>query len=70
MRRAIALILLLSACEAPPEVAPVQLGQGPAPMIVPMEEVLAAAGQPGTGTADLEARAASLRDKAEALRAE
>jgi hypothetical protein len=70
MHRATALLILLAACAAPPEVAPVAMTAGPAPAILPMEDVLAAAGQPGPGTAGLEARAAALRARAAALRAE
>ena len=36
MHRATALLILLAACAAPPEVAPVAMTAGPAPAILPL----------------------------------
>ena len=75
MRRALlALALLLSGCATFPEVdrAAMTLGEGPAPRLLPTDQVLAAGEAPPLGAeaaqAALAARAAGLRQRAEAIR--
>ena len=71
MTRALILCLTLSACASFPGVdAAASKATGPAPALLPMDELLAQTGQPRAETAgnSLTARAAALRARAAALR--
>ncbi|MGQ0565748.1 MAG: hypothetical protein ACT4OK_11835 [Gemmobacter sp.] len=74
MRRLILPLLLLSACAPFPEVDRAErlLGDGPAPILLPTQDLLARVDAPsrvGDAQATLAARAAALRARAAALRA-
>ena len=73
MRVLILSLLLLSACAAFPEVdrAERSLSEGPAPILLPTEDLLARVDVPsrvGSAQAPLTARAAALRARAAGLR--
>ena len=71
MTRALILCLTLAACASFPEVeAAASKATGPAPALLPMDQLLAQTGQPKAEAAGngLTARAAALRARAAALR--
>jgi hypothetical protein len=74
MRLALLPFILMSACATFPEVdrAERSLGEGPAPILLPTEDLLARVDAPsrvGAAEAEVTARAASLRARAARLRA-
>jgi hypothetical protein len=73
MRAMVPIVLLLAACASFPEVdrAERSLGEGPAPLLLPTEDLLARVDAPsrvGSAEAELTARAAALRARAARLR--
>ncbi len=66
----LALVLLLAACDAPPDVGPIAT-DGPAPQLAPLDQLNAQAGAARSGpetAQSLDARGAALRARAAALR--
>jgi hypothetical protein len=69
MRPLALLLFLLAACARPPDLPPPGVALPPAPALVPLGPILAAADAADGPDAELVARAAALEARAAALRA-